>query len=112
MITVPVQVEIVPDRLIFKQQVKPIIDVDEKFVFYGFTMQFSDDNLLRRVKIPGVHPNCDPSSGLLCLPKDLEFQQRSEFLIPTVISLLKTFNLDDSYFQPWNEFEWIESKED
>jgi len=104
MIRVPVKMEIVPTKLIFKGEVRPITDIVDKFVFHGFTLHFTDSDLLKRVVINGVHPNCHPTSGELCLPKDLKFKKSDETIIPTVANLLQTFNLDDSYFQPWHEF--------
>lgn len=95
---------IVPNRLIFKKQCKKIIEVDEKFIINEYKLYFTTSSELEKVTICSFHPNCDPHNGELCLPRSLGMKRADNTIVLLVENLLRTFNLDDCYFQPWSEF--------
>lgn len=105
-VEVCVKKRIVPDRLIFKNCVMKITTIYKKFIVNKYRIQFTHDNRVSRIFLDTVHPNCDPRTKVFCIPEELKNGKFDIAIIPFTENLIRTFNLDDCYFQPWNEFEY------
>jgi len=100
--------EIVPNRLIYKKRSYVIKRVANKFKIKGIKIYFTQSGKLEKVIINGEHPNSNPETGEFCLPENLIFREADSMVLPTIESVLRTFNLDDCYFQPWEDFSYME----
>jgi len=104
-----VKTKLIPNRLIFKKGVKTITDVHPKFIVNEYIIEYGEGNLLSRVLLVDAHhPNCNPKTKEFCLPDNLKCKESDPSLIPIIESLIRTFNFESSYYQPWNEFEYEE----
>lgn len=92
---------IVPDTLIFQYKVYDILSVSQKFIIKKYDLFFTDQILTGLQLIEGVHPNCDPKTRMFCLSKGIKGCAFSKEVDNKLYYLLKTFNLDNSYFMPW-----------
>ncbi len=98
--------KIIPNRIIFKGQNKKIIRLSDKFTITSYNLHFTKDETLKKVVLNNPHPNSNPETNEFCLSFDLKGRKIDHTILPTIEVLLRTFNLDDCYFQPWQDFYW------
>ena len=111
MVELPIKnhVPIKPAKLIYKNQIYNITKANWKYSIYNYTIEVEETGYLSKVKITACHPNCNPRNGEFCIPdqvKNVPFNIST--VIPVVNNFLQIFNLDDAYFQPWDEFTYEE----
>ena len=109
-IVTTIQKKITPNRIIFKGEKKNIVKLNRKFIINGYKLHFTDSEKLKKVVLSSPHPNCNPRTGEFCLSFNLQGRKIDHHILPTLEVLLKTFNLDDCYFQPWQDFYWDDSE--
>jgi len=98
-----------PNKLIFKNEIYKILDLDKKFVIREYVIK-TVDGKIDMVNIGNPHPNCNPKTGEFCIPHSLrkhEINEKTKILIEI---MLCCFNLDDCYFTPWNEIKYTKQE--
>ena len=97
---------IFPDKLIYDHSFYKIKVTDPDYVINGFQV-YTEENKIQKIKLNCSHPNCNPNTKEFCIPdcvKNLEINEES---LKTIISMLKLFNFDNSYYQPWISFDYV-----
>jgi len=97
---------ILPDKLIYDSNLYKIEITDPDYIINGFQV-YTEKNKIQKIKLNCYHPNCNPKSKEFCIPdcvKNLELNKESIHLIT---NMLKLFNFDSSYYQPWISFNYI-----
>jgi len=94
---------IVPTRVKFNGQMKKLKRLDDKFIVRSYKLYLTQENELLKLVIDAPHPNSNPKNNEFCLAFDLVGRKVDKRTIPVIESLIKTFNLDDCYFQPWRD---------
>lgn len=95
-----------PDKLIYDSNFYNIEITDFNYIINGFHI-YTKKNKIQNIKLNCSHPNCNPKTKEFCIPdfiKDLEVTKES---IQIIINMLKLFNFDNSYYQPWIAFKYI-----
>lgn len=95
----------IPRKLIFKNQIHEITNINRKFVIKGYKIKTVDDKI-DMVIINNPHPNANPRTGEFCIPDNLRQHELNESAINMIDCILICFNLDDCYFTPWDEIEY------
>jgi len=95
----------VPHKLIFRNQLHEIIDLNKKFVIKEFIVK-TVDNKIDKVILNNPHPNAEPRTGSFCIPNSLREHDLNQNTIKMIESMLCCFNLDDCYFTPWDEIKY------
>ena len=95
----------VPHKLIFKNQIHEIIDIDPKFVIKGFKVK-TVNGKIDKVTISCPHPNANPKTGEFCIPHSIRSHDLNKNTVKMIQSMLNCFNLDDCYFTPWDEIKY------
>lgn len=95
----------IPYKLIYKNQIYEIINLDKKFIVSGFIIK-SIDNKIDMVFIDNPHPNANPRTGEFCIPHNLRSLEITEKTLVMIRSMLCCFNLNDCYFTPWDEIKY------
>lgn len=95
----------VPYKLIFKNQIYEITDLDPKFVISEFVIKTVNDKI-DQITIKNPHPNAHPRTGDFCIPHNLRQYEVNKNTIEMIENILCCFNLDDCYFTPWDEIKY------
>lgn len=95
----------VPHKLLYRNQIHEIIDIDPKFVISGFVIKTVNDKI-DQVLLKNPHPNANPKTGDFCIPSSLREHELSKNTIKMIENMLCCFNLDDCYFTPWDEIKY------
>ena len=95
----------VPYKLIFKNELYNIIDLEKKFIIRGYTIQ-TVDKQIDMVFIKNPHPNANPKTGEFCIPNSLREHTICTSSKNILELILCCFNLDDCYFTPWDEIKY------
>ncbi len=98
-----VKTTIVPSRLIYQGQTKRIRRVNRNFVINSYEIYLAG-RIILKVKIDASHPNCDPDTNEFCISDNLKHKVIDQKILPTLENMFKTFNLDNCYYQPWEDF--------
>lgn len=101
-----VTAKVIPNKLIYKNEVYEITSVDSKFVLRGFKIHLEDNGTLKRVTLSDYHPNCDPYSKEFCIPPSLIHEKLENKTMLLIMNYLKTFNFDSCYYMPWVSFKY------
>lgn len=100
-----IDIKIVPSKIIFRRSVIRIRRIlNPCFVIRGYNI-LCDGRNLYRVYLQGDHPNQDPKSKEFCIPNMLKKKEISKDLILHLERSIRTYNLDDCYFSPWQAIE-------
>lgn len=91
-----------PKRMIFKNQLYIIDEIDSKYNIRGYTIK-TYDNIINQIILNVKHPNANPNTGELCIPEFLKKHIITKKSLTMIKGILYCFNLDDCYFTPWNE---------
>ncbi len=94
--------DIIPNRLIYKRHIIPMTLKDNRYIVRGIDIITLSD-IVVGLQINGSHPNAD-SNGMFCLPSFIK-RQFDNNITTALICIIKTFNLDDCYFTPWDAIE-------
>ena len=95
----------VPNKLIFRNEVYEIIDINRKFTIKGYVIK-TVDGKVDMVILNNPHPNANPRTGEFCIPSYLRSYTLNEKTLQFIESMLRCFNLDNCYFTPWSEIEY------
>lgn len=95
----------VPRKLIFKNQIYEITNLDRKFVIKDYKIKTVDGNL-DMIILNNPHPNANPTTGEFCIPHKLRQLSIDTKTLNMIKSMICCFNLDDCYFTPWDEIEY------
>lgn len=96
---------VVPDKLIYRNEIFKIIDIHPKFIIKGFIVKTVNGNL-DIIKVSNPHPNVNPINKNLCIPNRLRTLPLTPNTIIMIETILRCFNLDDCYFTPWDEIQY------
>ena len=95
----------VPNKLIFKNKIHEITNIDKKFIVRNYKLK-TVDGKIDTVTLNNPHPNANPKTGEFCIPHKLRKLDLTESSLNIIQSMLCCFNLDDCYFTPWDEIEY------
>ena len=95
----------VPSKLIFKNNIHEITNLDRKFIIKDFKIK-TVDGKIDTVILNNPHPNANPKTGEFCIPHSLRKEEINQDSLNTIRTMLCCFNLDDCYFTPWDEIEY------
>jgi len=95
----------VPNKLIFKNEIHEILNLDSKFIIGGYKVK-TVDGKIDMITLSCPHPNANPRTGEFCIPSNLRKLDLNSNTIKMIENMLCCFNLDDCYFTPWDEIEY------
>lgn len=96
---------IVPRKMIYKNSLFRITDIDQKYIVRSYVVR-TVDGKIDSVRLDSEHPNSDPDTNDFCIPfelKNLPLNERTREYIEHMINI---FNIDNCYFTPWGEIEY------
>lgn len=93
---------LVPNLLVYKKIPYKIEWVDKKYFIKKYSITTYKNKLLK-LTLDTPHPNCHPTEHDFCLPENFIEMKIDDLNTKKLEILLKTFNLDNSYFRPWDE---------
>ena len=96
---------IVPQRLIFKNELYKITDYKDRYITRGYTVVLVNEKI-DDIIISNLHPNANPKTGEFCIPYSLKKFPLNDETEKMIYSMLSSFNLDDCFFTPWNEIKY------
>lgn len=91
--------KIIPNRVIQGKRVYQITYLDVMYHLDGFEVSVENDKVIN-VRVFGFHPNCDPNTDNFCLPDFKKGVIFTKEYLNTIITNIKTYYLDSSYFNP------------
>jgi len=94
------QEEIVPDRVVKKKAAYEITYLSSFLIIKGFTVVVDYNDLVEKVFLFGLHPNCDLETNLFCLPDNRKNVPFTEGYYENLKSLLRVYYLDDCHYKP------------
>lgn len=97
---VKVSAIIIPKKAIYKNKLYTIKNIPEKYIIYDYEILLVC-NKISNIKISSQHPNADPD-GNFCVPDTILTKQLTEDNKKIIHSMLECFNLDSSYFTPYD----------
>ena len=102
---------IIPTRIIDRAGSKvglwKITKLSPDYIIKGYEITL-DEGKLVKVTFDAKHPNRDPDTGEYCIPQVLQDTADGLDIIPHLELCLRTYQLENCYFLPWDD---IESKE-
>jgi len=96
---------IVPKKMIYRNSLSRITDIDPKYVMRKYIVRLIDGKI-DSVYLDCVHPNSDPDTNQFCIPYELRNLPLDEQTIEYIEHMIGIFNLDNCYFTPWGEIEY------
>jgi hypothetical protein len=96
---------IIPDKLIYKDEMYRIIDLHSKFIINEIEIK-TVNKKIDLIKVRSPHPNVNPVNRNLCFPHRMRSLCLTKNTIIMIESILRCFNLDNCYFTPWDEIEY------
>lgn len=106
--TIVISTTLIPSRLIYRKEIYSITHIKNEYIIKTYKV-FEVDGKVNRIYLESKHPNCDPKTNEFCLPEELK-NQKLKKVKKSIEYFLTTFNLDDCYFVPWEDFKY-KSKE-
>lgn len=94
---------IVPDKMFFGGKKFIVTQVDPDFVIRGYCLYLDENRCIQKLFLPHKHPNCDPETGLFCLPEFVKKMTFSKEVKCMIHCWLSSFNLENSYYMPWGQ---------
>jgi len=94
---------IVPDKMFFEGKKYIISDVSKDFVTRSYCLYIDDKGRVQKLSLSNKHPNCDPVTGLFCLPRFVKQEVFSDKIKSMIHCWLGTFNLENCYYMPWGQ---------
>lgn len=94
---------ITPDTMIKSRKAYEITYLHHLFVINGLVV-ITENDLVLNVLLMGIHPNRDPETKMYCLPKYREKKKFTKEYFERLLKTIKTYYLDDCYFQPPKEY--------
>ena len=105
--------DIFPDKLICNSNFKNIIVTKSEYnikEFCVYTDSEREDKIKEIYIFKGKHPNCDPKNKMFCIPDFLKNQILNKESMELILNMIKTFNINSAFFQPWADFEYDNTK--
>jgi len=96
---------IVPKKMIYRNSLFRITDIDPKYVIRKYTVRLVDGKI-DSVYLDSIHPNSDPDTNEFCIPFELRNLPLNEQSIEYIEHMINIFNLDNCYFTPWGEIKY------
>lgn len=98
---------IVPSIIFQDKKVYSIKSVPDNFVIKKFTIIVDSSNKILEVLLhDSKHPNCNPETGVFCLPKPIRNSFLDEQALEFLEYSLSIYNLDNCYFSVWRYLKW------
>jgi len=94
---------IVPDKMFFDGKKFIITEVDPEFIVKEYYLYLDENEYVKKVLLLSKHPNCDPKTGMFCLPEFVKKIAFSEKVKSMIHSWLSCFNLENCYYMPWGQ---------
>lgn len=100
--------KIIPERMIFNNKLYEITSIDPNYIIDKYIIRTTDGkNKLISIKLDADHVNCDPITDLFCLSSNIQYKKLSMDLVKIIENLIRTYNLNNAYFSPWNFIEFV-----
>lgn len=101
--------EIIPNKIIFKNKIFFIKELNKKYIIKNTTIHTSQDDCILEIYLYDCkHPNCNPDNNLFCIPIDLLNIKLNKFNWKLIENTLKTYNLNSCYFTPWKDIKYCQ----
>jgi len=91
-----------PKKIIFNRELFQITKIPSYYHIELYDIKTVNE-FIEKVLLFNQHPNANPETGELCIPKLLKKHKVTEQSKNIIHSILDCFNLDDCYFTPWDE---------
>jgi hypothetical protein len=101
-----IQKLIIPDKLICNSNFYKITITDSNYIIKGFEV-YTKSNKIEKIKLNEKHPNCNPDTKEFCIPSFVKGMNFNDDSIQIITNMLKIFNFQSSYYNPWCVFELI-----
>lgn len=101
------KIKIIPDKLIYKDEIHEIIKLDKSLWINGFEIYLNENGNIEKIVIDGKHPNADPGTKVLCLTDEIIGKPFEKIGYPMILSLISTYNLTHCYFRPWKKIKEV-----
>lgn len=99
--------KIVPERMIYNNKIYRITKIDPNYIIDKYSIRVTDGkNKLISIKLDADHCNADPYTDLFCLSANIQYKKLTGDLIKTIENLIRTYNLNNCYFTPFNYIEY------
>lgn len=99
--------KIVPERMIYNNKIYRITKIDPNYIIDKYSIRVTDGkNKLISIKLDADHCNADPYTDLFCLSANIKYKKLTGDLIKTIENLIRTYNLNNCYFTPFNYIEY------
>ena len=99
--------KIIPERMIYKNKIYRIAKIDPNYIIDKYSIRVTDGKeKLISIKLDADHCNADPHTDLFCLSNNIKFKKLSSDLIKIIEGLIRTYNLNNCYFTPFNFIEY------
>lgn len=97
--------KIVPCKLICNKKFYKIDVTNSIYNIEEFIINVNEDDKIENIIITkGKHPNCDSVSKEFCIPEYLKDFKLNTEVLKIIENMIKVFNFDSAYYQPWNDF--------
>lgn len=100
-----IDTEIIPNRLIYNKKSFNICEIDSDCIIERYFVYTIDDKI-EKVTLESDHPNCDPDTGIFCIPDRLYNKEINSEMLDLIEKMFETFNLDNCYISLWNKFKY------
>lgn len=100
--------KLVPERMIHNNKIYRITKIDPNYIIDKYSVRVTDGkNKLISIKLDADHCNADPYTDLFCLSANVKYKVLSNDLIKLIENLIRTYNLNNCYFTPFNYIEFV-----
>lgn len=100
-----IEKQIIPNRLIYNKKSFNIVEINSDCVIENYFVHTIDDKI-EKVILESEHPNCDPETGIFCLPERLYNKKISSKKLDLIEKMFETFNVDNCYQSLWHKFKY------
>ena len=97
--------EIIPNCLIYNRKFFNIFEINSDCIIRRYFVYTVDDKI-KKVILESNHPNCDPTTGVFCIPNRLYNKKLTNEILDFIEKIFKTFNVDNCYRTLWNKFKY------
>jgi len=98
---------IFPDKLLYELKMFNIKIIDQKYIIKSFEIHTVNNKVDKLIITNGKHPNCNPETFEFCIPHFFKTLDLNSDTIQLIKNMLKIFNFQNCYFQPWLAFEYL-----
>jgi hypothetical protein len=99
--------KIVPERMIYNNKIYKITYINSNYIIDKYSIRVTDGKeKLISIKLDADHCNCDPITDIFCLSANVKYKKLSNDLIKIIENLIRTYNINNCYFTPFNFIEY------